>query len=164
MFKNQLLVPWALAYEKVSETISTRERIVEIVSYPYPMGLDSQGLPTFDNGIKCRMVPGYPTTIEELDILNLRPMVKSEKKYRYIHVAEIHVNLGIFPEDMLRYDNAALFDHRQQEDDYRPEIGQSVLVYKLTKSPTPDWTFKRWSSFCCGAKPIETIDLKNQQH
>ena len=131
---------------------SARKRMVELISYPTPEGT-----------IMARMIPGDPTTMIEIKVEGLKKM-DNGRKYKYVHIAEVSGN-GAFPEDMLRYDGAALCDHAQQEeptDDfgrytYRPK--EPVLIYHLSTTQKPLWTPARWASFAWRITPKQVIKL-----
>lgn len=145
--------PYDLALMQVQ--VSARLRPVEIISRPIPAELSKP------ETIMVRMVPGDPTTMVEVSTNLLR---KAPRKRRYCHVAEVTTNFP-FPEDMLRYDDAALCDWRQQEEledsvgrpMFRPDA--PVLVYRLDERKTPDWTTARWQSFQCVIRHKLTLDL-----
>lgn len=145
-------------------TTSTRKRYVEVVSYPFPAGANT-GQPSqgqIIDSIMIRMVPGDPTTLREVPIALLhRPLDKN----RYVHVARVHPGIGPFPEDMLRYDCAALYGPDQPEeptDDFgrhtwRP--AEPVLIYRAATGKRPQWTPARWASFCWRIEHVATFDL-----
>jgi len=121
---------------------STRRRVVEVLSFPVPGGT-----------IMVRMVPGDCETLREVPLSLLAPCNKT----RYIHFAEVEGRF-MFPEDMLRYDGAALCDPDQPEDEYRPT--GPVLIYKISDRARPPWTDARWLSFGCKVRHILTHDFR----
>jgi hypothetical protein len=136
--------PYQLAYLEVAT--STRQRVVEIISYPIP---GPKG-----ETVMVRMVPGEPTTMEEVPITKLAPA----PQMRWVHVAVVNSVLN-FPEDMLRYDGAALFDHTLNESD--PNQGE-VLIYRVSETKAARWHDARWHSFQCTINNVLVRDLKNQ--
>lgn len=187
---------------------SSRRRVVEIISYPFPASDEGAveclncksrdwavsrhpSEPNEDRfrcnqckhqwtreqalneRVKVRMVPGEPTTLAEVAVADLLP----HQRKRYVHVALVSGTF-CFPEDMLRYDGAALYDHELNEsgDDgmgLRPPVkeGESprwqCLVYCLSDRKTADlsrpgspWTKDRWHSFSCGIRPMQVRDLR----
>jgi hypothetical protein len=132
---------------------SKRERPVEIISRPVG-----------DGTIMCRMVPGDPTTLATVRVESLRiPNIK----YKYIHFAEVS-GWGSFPEDMLRYDCACLYDHNQHEE---PVDGEGhltfvpngpVRIYRLSTIKKTNWTHERWASFGWKLKEVleETLFVR----
>lgn len=134
--------PYQLA--KLSTPNSERPRVVEIISMPTPSGT-----------IMVRMVPGDPTTIREesLDLLS-----EYKGRARYCHIASVITRLG-FPEDMLRYDCAALCDATLNESDLHTE--KETLIYSVSERKSPHWTYARWHSFLAGVRHCRTINLRN---
>lgn len=126
---------------------SVRERVVEVISRETP-----------DKTIMVRMVPGEPTTMVEMPVSMLR--LRPRGKVRYLHVASVRSSLP-FPEDMLRYDNAALFDHTVQEEPLRSD--GEVIVYTVSDSKAPPWTNARWMSFGAGIIVKYVRDLRHPE-
>jgi hypothetical protein len=146
------LVPYQLA-TILNTDISKRRRVVQIISRPTP-----------ENTIMVRMVPGEPTTMIQLPIEGIEHV--NEKKplsfpEPYLHVAEVDCNRMVFAEDMLRYDNAFLFDHTlNEESEDRPD--KPVHVYRLFRARTiSPWTIKRWNSFGMSIKPLYIKNLRD---
>lgn len=139
--------PYQLAHLEVE--VSTRRRLVEVISRPTP-----------DNTIMVRMVPGEPTTMLEVKLGELH----SRAQNRYLHIARVTTGF-VFPEDMLRYDNAALYDHTLPEDggDDRglPVPPEGLLVYTDSANRKNPWTLDRWNSFSCTVTPVLIRDLRN---
>ena len=130
---------------------STRKRPVQVISRLIP------DHPEGDT-IMVRMVPGDPTTIREVPIAKLEHYTIRNKK-RWVHIAEVQGSFS-FPEDMLRYDGAALCDPDQDE---VPEGGWrtagGVLIYAVSDRKQPSWTDARWRSFSWGLQHELTLDL-----
>lgn len=127
---------------------NTARRPVEIINRPYigEVQVGDGSFPGEEPGVEVvgvRMVPGEPTTMETGRTLMLHEPVLN---YKYVHVARTQ-GVGVFPEDMLRYDCCHLFDHKQllPEDGWRP--GEPVLLYQVTDRRIPTWTEARWASF-----------------
>lgn len=132
--------------------VSARRRTVEIISKPIP---NEGGEPT----IMVRMVPGEPTTLAEVPVAHLLPRAKA----RYLHVAEVRTGMT-FPEDMLRYDFAALYDHMAAEaPDPHVYCDPTVptLIYRVMTNRNPSWTVGRWQSFGCSIVNILVRDLRD---
>jgi hypothetical protein len=133
--------------------VSTRRRVVEVITHPIPGGT-----------IMVRMVPGEPTTMTETLVENLLPHAKK----RWLHIGRVTHCAFTFPEDMLRYDYAFLFDHTIPEEGEEgtglrldlslPEAG---LVYTVRDQKSPPWTVDRWTSFSCVIKPVLIRDLRS---
>lgn len=146
------LVPYQLA-TILNTDISKRRRVVQIISKPTP-----------DNTIMVRMVPGEPTTMIQLPIEGIEHV--NEKKpltlaFPYLHVAEVDCSGMVFPEDMLRYDNAALFDHTMIEQSGQRQT-EKVHVYCFARNRTTlPWTVKRWESFGAFIKPLYIKNLRD---
>lgn len=146
--------PHDLALLNVLESISSRPRAVEVISYIIPPE-KVDGMPN----IMVRMVPGDPTTLREVCAENLKPL---GWKGRWVHIAEVQGS-GCFPEDMLRYDGAHLLDPDQPEDGERGwKPDGPVMIYRVDDRKQPRWTTARWSSFCWGIRHRVTIDLKDR--
>jgi hypothetical protein len=123
---------------------SERRRTVEVLSYPTP-----------DDTIMVRMVPGDPTTLREVKVDDLEPRARQ----RYCRIARVRCRFD-FPEDMLRYDDAALCDPDQSED-FRTDA--PVLIYRLTDYKRGTcWTEGRWASFSASIEQVATCDLRAQ--
>ena len=121
---------------------SKRRRVVEVISMPDPDGF-----------IYVRMVPGCPGTVQAVNPTDLLP----SPAYRYCQLAEVKCPLGL-PEDMLRYDGAALYDHTVSESDAAPK---QATVYRLSRAAKlPGWSVGRWQSFGAACRNVQTIDLK----
>jgi hypothetical protein len=137
---------------------SLRPRIVEVVSYPTP-----------NETIMVRMVPGEPTTVKKVYVAELTPC---KRKYRYVYLARV---IGFtFPEDMVFYDNAALYDHRLPEcGEENPILGyadglrvpdEGLIVYKLSSAKrVKPWTYGRWQSYSCWIEEVKVTDLRKQE-
>jgi hypothetical protein len=138
---------------RLSHNKSKRQRIVEVISKPFPGEGEEEGT----THIMVRMVPGEPTTMQEVALVMLNPAVRA----KYLHVARVNSTFS-FPEDMLRYDAAALFDHEIDEDHVPREKRHDVLVYIVSDRKTPRWTTARWNSFSCSIKPVLTRKLGEQ--
>jgi hypothetical protein len=163
--KAKTFKPWDIALLTVHPAISSRKRLVEIVSYPFG------GTDPVHGGelVKVRMVPGEPTTLADAAIKNLQPWPNAKGDVRYLHVAEVMTTFP-FPEDMLRYDSAALFDHTQPEEPedemgrltFRPT--EPVLIYRLSRVRKGHiWTTGRWASFSASCRHVLTRDLKEDK-
>jgi hypothetical protein len=139
--------PYQLALLKVPT--STRHRVVQIMSYPTPT-----------ETIMVRTVPGMPDTLVEVPIYNLLEY-KTGDRQRYVHVATVD-SIFSFPEDMLRYDNAALYDVNTPEEgeNGRGLRGNGVLVYMVSERRAPNWRYGRWESFSSKLTTVNTIDLR----
>jgi hypothetical protein len=150
MFKFK---PHDLANMKVPTSI--RQRTVEVISHSIP-----NSLPT----IMVRMVPGDPTTLREVEIEDLTPRTKE----RYVHIAEIRTRF-VLPEDMLRYDCAALVDPDKPESEERGDgrhvccDGSPILIYRLWRTKKHVWTDARWASFSTSILPVCTLDLRDPE-
>jgi hypothetical protein len=112
-----------------------------------------------------RMVPGDATTLVEVATANVLPF----QKKRWCHVGKVFANhashalhdggLGMmFPEDMLRYDYAALCDWTQPEEGYYP-CEDAVLIYTVRDLKKSPWTDGRWLSFSYGVESVHVWDL-----
>lgn len=147
---------------------SKRKRCVEVLSHPIPNEprcSEVIGEMTATWTIMVRMVPGDATTLREvrLDLLESLGC-----KSRWVHVARV-AGLGGFPEDMLRYDGAALCDpdqHEAPEDDtgrltYRPV--EPVLIYRVAQAKSWKWTTARWASFGWDIEPVGVYDLRSSE-
>jgi hypothetical protein len=164
-------VPYDLATLKTPN--SERRRLVEVISRPFPS----------DNGdrIKIRQVPGEPTTLDEVAVGDLQHVAASvsgrmDSQHRYLHVARVFSTFHL-PPDMLRYDDAYLFEHSLHEDGPVHELAsdendrrglrvpeEGLLVYKAashTGKVRPVWTIDRWRSFACRIEPVIVRDLLN---
>jgi hypothetical protein len=159
---------------------SSRRRVVEVISHPIPAERFAK-----PETIKVRMVPGEPTTLVEVWVEKLAP-VQIQSAYRYVHVAEVRCAFT-FPEDMLRYDGAALYRHDLHEDgEPSPKFGDRrglriseetdldlglpglpyvlqprVLVYRLSSTRKSPWTVARWHSFSASITPLIVRDLRS---
>lgn len=146
--------PWQLL--RLTVPTSTRRRVVEAVCYPF----------TSDAGVevlRVRMVPGLAVTVREVPMVDLSLL---ERKARWVHVAQVS-GVGGFPEDMLRYDAAALVDPDQHEAPEDPETGrllfrptEPVQVYCVSDQKLPSWTLGRWASFGWECEHLSTLDLR----
>lgn len=148
--------PYDLA--DLAVNVSSRPRTVEVISRPIPSGSSD---PSAVDTIKVRMVPGEPTTMVEvfLDRLAARP------KQRWLHVAEVECRFT-FPEDMLRYDSAFLFDSELWESGQDGEglRGGPWLVYRLNNSKrSAGWSLARWASFGATVTHKLTRDLRHPE-
>jgi hypothetical protein len=140
---------------------STRRRKVQAISRPYEdMFTDADGYGQREC-IQVRMVPGDPTTMVTVPTSRLE---RVGFRYNYIHFAEVWgrpvvelIGTLEFPEDMLRYEAAALYDHTINEEDYRPT--GPVRIYMLTENTRPIWTAARWLSFGWGIRHCLTERL-----
>lgn len=141
--------PYDLASLKIKT--SNRRRVVEIISRPWH---EESG----KERIKVRMVPNQPTTLDEVSVDELLPF----QKKKYIQFAKVICSIGPFPEDMLRYDSAMIYDHTIDEN---KELGWpkncEVLIYRLVDRKSQQWTIDRWKSFCCDIEPISTGRLND---
>lgn len=124
-------------FAKLVVPASTRPRIVEIVHI------------TKETAI-VRMVPTDPQTEMEFLLADLIPV---DHNFKWVHFAEVNWDL-IFPEDMLRYDHAALCDCNMPEDKVDC---QNVLIYKLGDTKEPKWTYDRWRSFGAVATHLRSV-------
>jgi hypothetical protein len=173
-----------------STVIGERRRLVEVISKPFHHetdGVCEPGQTYISPGelrVKVRQVPGEPTTLVEAAVADLQPLPLSTK-LRYLHVARVFaepilvdgMRLGCtLSPDMLRRDDAHLFDHvlhedgplhepPLDEDDRRgliiPEEG--LLVYTASHSEGGGvgvWNLARWKSFSCRVEPILIRDLR----
>lgn len=142
--------PWDLAVLQVPT--STRLRVVEILSRETP-----------SKTVMVRMVPGDSATLREIQVSELLP----HKARRYVHTAEIWfpnadgVSTFAFPEDMLRYDNAALYDWTADEKGRSAGI---VFIYSVSNQKDPQWTSDRWKTYDVSIHHVITFDRMTGEH
>lgn len=146
---SKLWTPYKLAaYD--NQVNSVRRRFVQVVSHPIPATMDK-----VSETIMVRLVPGIAETIREVPTAKLAATLQ----YRFCHVAEVVTEEGYdFPADMLRYDDAALYDADIPEAYLRRS--EPVLVYRLSSYKAPRWTMERWATFSSSLKPVKTYDLR----
>jgi hypothetical protein len=153
--------PYELAL--IPSTTSTRKRLVQTISFPIPR---SDG----GENIMVRMTPNDPGTLREVGLETLtRP---SYSPGRWMHVAEVRCDAFGLPEDMLRYDSAAIYDPDQPEEvehpvygykmGFKPPTGTTVRIYTVRTARRDPWTHARWASFSASVKSIAIIDLSKQ--
>lgn len=183
--KAKAFKPYDLA--TIQLPTSSRRRVVEVISHPIPAERFAK-----PETIMVRMMPGEPTTLAEVQVGELQPSAGTmygAGKERYVHVAEVRCAFA-FPEDMLRYDAAALYRHDLHEDgEYRygrfdpprpsgliiseeTDCGLAiegmpytrrprVLVYRTSSSRKSPWTVARWHSFSASITPLIIRDLRS---
>lgn len=150
--------PYDLATIKLP--VSTRRRVVEIISRPIPGGCKVKALET----IMVRMVPGCPDTLNEVETKDLVAITNPE---RYVHIGKVRYSFT-FPEDMLRYEGASLYDHTLSEDEI-PKTIQEVVVYRMSRvkigavaGGKGNWVQARWNSFSAGVEHLHTVDRRDR--
>lgn len=152
--------PYKLATIKLPT--SSRRRVVECISYPFRADGPNMILPSCDR-IKVRMVPGEPTTMVEVAVADLLPSPERS----WVQIFEVRTHF-VFPEDMLRYDGAALYDHTVPEDktdengcSVYEDPDKPVLCYRVVPRKTFPFTEDRWASFSASVKLLKTIALSD---
>jgi hypothetical protein len=144
MTATSTLKPYQLG--QITTPQSVRKRVIEILSYPTP------------ETIMVRMVPGDATTLVEVATSSVLPY----QRKRWCHIGHVLADGGLglmFPEDMLRYDHAALCDWTQPEEGYYPRA-DAVLIYTVRDLKKSPWTDGRWLSFSYSVEPVHVWDLK----
>jgi hypothetical protein len=167
---------------------SGRRRVVEIISRPFLATYfdTNTEFPTdppveiTKNRIKIRWVPGEPTTLGEAVVADLEPWKGTRAEGRYLHVARVFSTFH-FPPDMLRYDNAYLFDHEVHEEGpvHEPPLDpedrrglrvpeEGILVYQVRRfknhgEGSGAWMHARWQSFSCRVEPVLVRDLRDPE-
>jgi hypothetical protein len=138
-----------------------RQRLVQVVSYPYPTERPGIEQPVQEaqaeppKWIKVRMSPGDPTSLHELPLDELEVMPEFVKpKTIYLHYARVW-NIGpnpwVFPSDMIRRDGCQLEDWNLSVDNDMPadrfNSEQKLVVLQVSTAAYPRWTPERWRSF-----------------
>ena len=116
--------------------------------------------PTLSRTIMVRLVPGDATTMTEVPLNQIR-LVSNPKEYRWIQYAKIDGRFN-FPIDMLRYDCCAPVSFTIVEDGrftikavVKDEWkGAGLIVGRITRTKSKEWTEGRWHSFCWGIEPM----------
>lgn len=150
--------PYDQAHLVVSPHISTRPRLVEVISMPFP-AKDRADDTILTDRVMARMVPGEPTTMREVRVANLHTCGQK----RYLHVARVRMTTGLpFPTDMLRHDNGWLYHSHMPEDEVTAPVEDGgVLVYTTSSSTHWPWTTERWTSFETLINEVLVRDLHN---
>lgn len=136
-------------------TSSSRRRLVEIISNPIPARRFVK-----PETIMVRMVPGEQTTIAEVAVSDLE-VPKLNCIQRYCHIAEVDRKGFPLNVDMLRYDNAALYNYQEAEDGF---LGtEPILIYRVSDSKRSLWTISRWNSSLHTIRPVLVRDLQTEK-
>lgn len=141
--------PYDMAKWKTPNSI--RQRVVQLIQYPT------------DGQVGVRMVPWDVDQVVSVKLSDLTKVNKrGEYQYRYLHVAEVW-GRGYFPEDMLRYDCAFLWDWtKNEQDDWRLTQDEKIRIYSVRDMKKEPWTHGRWQSFSFYCKHINTIDIRKE--
>jgi hypothetical protein len=108
-------------------------------------------LPTTEQTIMVRTVPGLPGSLIEVPLSSLKRLTSKPKKVQYCVVK----GDGTFPTDMLRYDSCCPVNFQLIPGDYGSKVemlpgfeGQPLMVAKAClPSLSKYWTPERWASF-----------------
>lgn len=118
-------------------------------------------LPTPDNTLMVRMVPGDETTLREVPIAQLAPVIN---RPRYVHYATVRGGRR-FPVDMLRYENAAPANFTIESngvfDVAVPTVPDDRLIVAYASDEAqPQWTSARWRSFGWAIKHVHSMKIE----
>ena len=135
----------------------------EVMSYPFPSDGSLR-----DDRVMVRRVPGDPTTLEEVDVKDVNPVIgtKTEGHVQYARVS----GGGSFPIDMLRNECATPVNFTIQSDPDNIPWRKAVLnegetefvIGRFMRGPEPpQWNFLRWKSFGWTVEPITSKTLES---
>ena len=157
--KTPAYKPHELVWLKIP-CASERLRLVQVISMPIPHDAGPET-------ITVRMVPGEPTTMEEVKVSELRRLsFWHVRKFRWLHVAKV---CGVVPfgGGMLCLEKAYLYDHNIGERDIDRMVYPRTLparIYKVSDNKDPQWQTELWrSSQGCSLEPVFSRDLTTQK-
>jgi hypothetical protein len=106
-------------------------------------------LPTPDNQVFVRMIPGDPTSAKWVEAKILQPPKLDEylRLPLYVQLAKVS-GTGGFPRDMLRREHAWPADSNLSIEDWSRASGpDEITIYRVTRKAREPWRVPRWLSY-----------------